>query len=281
MVRVEPVWHKVLEAVEDPARTDIIYVLGGVDTGKTTFCGFLREKLGPLAPTAFIDCDPGQSIIGPPATVGGKLADGEIRLRFVGSTSPQGHLLQTVSGIKKLTEWALERGARKLILDSSGFVTGAGATEFQFQAIDLVRPTHIVTFQRGLELESVLANLSASLQIHRLMVSKAIIPRTVAQRQAYRRERFRHYFQNASLQELAMEGLGVHGMVPEELADRTRQLLVALCDSEAFVIMLGIVEAIDPEKGRITLNSPPFDAQQVRSIQFGSLRLDRSGRELP
>lgn len=78
-----------------------------------------------------------------------------------------------------------------------------------------------------------------------------------------------------------MEGLGVHGMVPDELADHTRQLLVALCDSEAFVIVLGIVEAIDPEKGRITLNSPPFDAYQVRSIQFGSLRLDRSGRELP
>jgi len=275
-MRVETGWHKVVEAAGPPERTELVYVLGGIDTGKTTFCSYLHQR---VSPAALIDWDPGQSVIGPPATIGASLADGMRCLGFVGSTSPQGHLLQTVCGIRKLVDWSLQQGMRKVVLDSCGFVAGKGAHEFQFQVIDLVRPTHIVAIQRELELEELLSNFAMS-TIHRLAVSSAVSPRTIAQRQEYRRQRFRQYFQGAQACALNLNGLGIHGMVPEDFDLRTcRNVLVALCGQDAFVLVLGIIEEIDSEKGTMALFSPPFDVRQVRSIQLGSIRLDRSGRE--
>ncbi|MEN6473495.1 MAG: Clp1/GlmU family protein [Syntrophaceae bacterium] len=281
MVHVEPAWEKVLGEVSDPGHADIVYVVGGLDTGKTTLCGFLKGRLAALAPAALIDCDPGQSVIGPPATVGALLPDGSMRLRFVGATSPRGHLLQTVSGIKRLTDLALAAGARKVVLDSSGLVSGALAAEFQFGVLDLVRPTHIIALQRGLELEGLLASFMEATHILRLMASKAVAPRTPNQRQAYRRERFRRYFQTAHTQDLSIEGRGRHGKVPVELTTgHCRNLLVALCSSDGFVLVLGIIEAVDQERDCLALYAPPFDADRVVSIQFGSIKLEQSGQEM-
>ena len=239
------------------------------------------DGMASLAPTALIDCDPGQSMIGPPATIGAALPDGSVWVRFVGSTSPQGHLLQTVSGIKRLTELALASGSRKVVLDSCGLVAGALAAEFQFGVLDLVRPTHIVALQRGLELEGLLDGFSHAAHIHRLMVSKAVAPRTPSQRQAYRGERFRQYFHAAQVQNLSLKGRGRHGIIPTEPTERYyRNLLVALCDSDGFVLVLGIIAAVDPERDCLILNAPPFDADQAASIQFGSIRLETSGQQI-
>jgi len=281
MVHVEPSWQKLLQELGDPGHTDIVSVIGGTDTGKTTLCGFIKDKLAALAPTALIDCDPGQSVIGPPATIGALLPDRSVRLRFVGATSPQGHLLQTTIGIKRLTDLTLSAGARKVILDSCGLVTGSLAAEFQFGVLDLVRPTHIVALRHGLELEDLLANFSHTTHIQRLHVSTAVRPRTPNQRQAYRSQRFRQYFQAAQMQNIPVQILGRHGMVPVELTARyCHNLLVALCDGDGFVLVLGIIESIDRERGTFGLYAPAFDADHVASIQFGSLKLDTSGQEI-
>ena len=78
-----------------------------------------------------VDADLGQSDIGPPTTVGlgrlcppvERLADAEVLgLYFVGSTSPQGHLLPTVLGTRMMTEKALRLGLDRVIVDTSGLV---------------------------------------------------------------------------------------------------------------------------------------------------------------
>ncbi len=281
MLHIEPTWNEVLGKMGDPGRTDIVYVVGGVDTGKTTLCGFLTRRLAALGPAALLDGDPGQSAVGPPATLGVQLPDGSVCLNFVGATSPRGHLPRTVTGIKHLTQRALDRGARKVVLDSCGLVSGAQAAALHLGVLELVRPTHIIALQRGRELEGLLAGFRGAAPIHRLGVSPAVSQRTPRQRRAYRRERFRQYLQAACTQDLDLAGLSRHGGLPAELtAAKDLHRLVALSDPDGCVLVLGIIEGVDRELGHMALTAPPFDAGRVAAIQCGALRLDRSGREI-
>lgn len=216
-------WQIIFQALEETSETELVYVLGASDTGKTTFCRFLQKNLLEEFPTAYIDCDPGQSFIGPPTTLGLRFypLSGQKgkrhHLYFVGSTSPLRHLLQTLSGIKKLTDRAAHLGAKKIILDSSGFVLGKPAQEFQFQVIDLIQPDHLVILQQSDELQSLSLNFERhqSIKIHRLGISSAVIARTQEERQIYREEKFKTYFRSAELQDMSWEGIGFHGMVPD------------------------------------------------------------------
>jgi hypothetical protein len=44
--------------------------------------------------------------------------------------------------------------------------------------------------------------------------------------------------------------------------------------------VLGIVEELERDRGYLPLYSPPFEGCQIASVQFGSIRLERSGQEL-
>ena len=100
-----------------------VMLMGGLDSGKTTLG---RAMVGAACASgktaAFIDADLGQKSVGPPTTVGLKLirtpedvtpegmADADA-LFFVGSTSPQGHMLSVVTGAARLLAVARESGA--------------------------------------------------------------------------------------------------------------------------------------------------------------------------
>jgi polynucleotide 5'-hydroxyl-kinase GRC3/NOL9 len=59
-----------LSRLEENTEKQLIYVIGGIDSGKTILCRFLAERLSVKHKTAYINCDPGQSVIGPPASLG-------------------------------------------------------------------------------------------------------------------------------------------------------------------------------------------------------------------
>jgi polynucleotide 5'-hydroxyl-kinase GRC3/NOL9 len=287
MIRVEQTWRELLALLEDGPPWQTVFVLGPTDSGKTTLCRFLGQHLSRKWTVARVDCDPGQSVLGPPATLGAGWepyhGSSLVAWRFVGSTSPSRHFLQTLTGIKRLYGLALEEGAQRIVFDSSGYMdTGAGR-EFHFQTLDLLEPDHLVALQRGNEMELLLANFArrARPRVHRLPVSGAIISRNPIQRQAYRRQKFNQYFRNASLQKLPLEGMGFHGMVPSrEAPGSCRHLLIALCDRRGFVAALGIIEELDWSEGCMRLYAPPFESGQIASVQFGSIRLDQTGEEL-
>jgi polynucleotide 5'-hydroxyl-kinase GRC3/NOL9 len=100
------------------ANPGVVLLLGGIDTGKTTFgIELLRRATGAGIPAGIVDADIGQSTVGPPTTVGLKLGAGmeqvtreTVRaadgLGFVGSITPRGHLLGLVTATAKLTSRA-------------------------------------------------------------------------------------------------------------------------------------------------------------------------------
>ncbi|MDN7023872.1 AAA family ATPase [Methanoculleus sp. FWC-SCC1] len=268
----------VLASEPAPQRT---YIIGGTDSGKSTLCRYLTRELNAYGTTAYIDCDTGQSAIGPPTTVGLAITDRNVPatslLRFVGATSPRGHLLQTLTGAKRLLETAVSAGASAVILDSPGYISGDAAFEFQFQMIDLLQPDHIVALQRGRELERLLANFRRhpGIRIHRLGISPAVITRPPAERRRYREEKFRAYFVGAEVHEVSLRRLGLHGRVPDlRKPVQVHRRLVALCDRWNFAIALGVIGSADPETRRMQVLMPPVDRSRAASIQFGSLYLD-------
>lgn len=286
MIRVDPSWRELLARLEGAPSWRSTFIVGPVDSGKTTLCRFLGAQLAQRSRTAAIDCDPGQSTLGPPACLssawepwgGGR----PLAMRFVGSTTPTGHLLQTLSGVKRLAEGAFEAGAQKALFDSSGYADMGALREFHFQTLDLLQPDHLVALQRADEMEPLLANFDrrAIPRIHRLPASEAVIRRSQAERRAHRQRKFERYFRTAQRQTLPLEGIGFHGMVPSsEAPSDYRDRLIALCGRRGFALALGIVEELDLGRAHLRLHAPPFEREQVASIQVGSIRLDRSGRE--
>src|ERR671930_1831879 len=109
-----------------------ILVLDAVDRGKSTYCRFLiRRCLETSQRVAVIDTDVGQKDIGPPATltlgypeVAQSLAEvSPVAWYFIGATSPAGHLLPMIVGLRHLLD--INRAAC-IIMNTTGLIHGPG-----------------------------------------------------------------------------------------------------------------------------------------------------------
>jgi len=289
MIDIEANWNHLLNKIKPATSLNIIYVIGANDSGKSTFCRFLTDNLSLNSRTAYIDCDPGQSLIGPPTTVGLELSfqPGDKKLKqylyFVGSTTPRGHLLQSLTGIKKLTEQAVKLDAQRIILDSCGFVLDQVGREFQFRVIDLIQPDYLIALHRPGEDFRWVSNFKRHSRVHlyRLPVSSSVIIRTPNQRRDYREGKFKTYFENAVSQELILRGIGFHGRLPDlRNPEKYRNRLVALCHAENFVITLGTVQEINLSNKKIQVYAPRFDPTKVVFVNFGSIYLSPGGQQI-
>jgi len=281
-------WRELLDILKIEDEQKSVYVIGCSDSGKTTFCRYLLENLLGKFLTAYIDCDPGQSVIGPPTTVGMEiyeskvLSDSKQYLMFTGSTSPKGHLLQNLTSIKCLVDFANKSGVQRLVIDSSGFVLGGIAQEFQYNVIQLIKPDFIVAFQREDELEGILKNFNKyrQLKIFRFTVSEHVRQRTSLERQIYREEKFRGYFKVVQENKINIDDYGFHGRIPGPGILKQKNRLFSLNDDIGFVVALGIVKEVDTENKTIIFFSLPFDMEKVSNIQIGDIFLEPSGREI-
>lgn len=259
----------------------LLMVAGPVNTGKTTLARWLAEQLQAQTRTLFLDADPGQSLIGPPTTLALSALplhpDRWIKLRFVGHISPEGHLLQMLSGLVRLVEAARRHRAQRLVIDLPGHMANEAGRELFFQMLDVLRPDYVVALQRDAELEPVLQCFRRSQhpRIIRLAVAKAVQERDRWMRSTYRRERFQRYFAEARWRRLSVRARGLHGMVPAlDNPEAIRHRLVALCDRHGFARVLGIVTRYDADLQWLYLWGPPFQAREITTIQFGRFRLD-------
>jgi len=282
-IPIDSRWIDLASAIRERPGVRTVYVIGAPDRGKSVLCRYLAGALSRESPAAYVDCDPGQSSIGPPGTIGMQglgpagVPAGRPLLYFIGSTSPRGHTLACMSGVKRLAGKADALGYKIIIIDSSGFVLSRAAQEFQYHLIDLLEPDVLAAIQRGNELEALLGNFAVhpGITIHRIPVSPAVAVRTQRQRRRHRQSLFRAYFRDAFAQDLDISGMGMHGMTPATAGPLSyRSLLTAMCDPENLAVVLGITVSFHPEKERLSLFAPSFHHHDAASIQFGSLYLD-------
>src|SRR5574337_569328 len=212
-----------LAADEIAAQGGPVMLVGAPGSGKTTFCLYLAGVVCRSGKSvSWIDADPGQPFIGPPAVLSlsrfSAAADLLKRrhprsLSFIGNTSPVGHLLEMIAGLQKLFSAALSGDPGLILINSSGMVNGGAARELKFHEIEILAPRYVVALQRNNEVEHLLAPHAhrAGLLIQRLPVSPDARTSTREARLAAREQRFKEYFRGADYQEISLHDVGVHG----------------------------------------------------------------------
>ncbi|MBW2056288.1 MAG: AAA family ATPase [Deltaproteobacteria bacterium] len=284
-------WRRLVPVIQDEKGP--VMVLGAPDTGKTSLIRFLARELSARGErVAYIDGDMGQSILGPPTTqgvalVGAPWGAGGVpqagELYFVGSTSPRGHRVETLIGLKKLLERCLVDRGRVALIDTTGYVTGEDAIELKYQKLDLLGPRHILALQRDGELEPLL-RIQEGLEggvIHRLPCLPPVRIRSQQERRNYRWSRFKEYFRRVRFHEVDLRRTGLTGTHRRKIEGggqgELEGLLVGLNGPDNFLVALGIVEKLSRREGVLVCVVPSqADLGRVRTVRLGSVRLDLS-----
>jgi polynucleotide 5'-kinase involved in rRNA processing len=271
-----------------------VFVVGGVDSGKTTFAKRLALagcEAGQVA--AIIDADLAQSTIGPPGTVGLKivravadLAEGNDSfdaLSFVGAMSPRNHFLSLVTGTAKLVMRAIEMGARLIVVDTSGLIDGLAGQVLKLTKAELCRPHHAVALARGGELEPIIGVLERflSLDVIALPVHPEIGIRPVDDRATFREQRLAAFLGGTPGDP---EGAKVYrwrvkptvfmpSLPPMFELDELDGLLVGVDDGQGDCLGLGILEY---REDALRLLTPVSEG--VRALRLGSVKVTQDGK---
>jgi polynucleotide 5'-hydroxyl-kinase GRC3/NOL9 len=270
------------QRIDVSALRGVLMVVGGPDTGKSTFVRWLFEQLvGVGRAVALLDGDVGQSALGPPTmmTVGlpreGVQDPRELPERvhwFVGDTSPRGHMLPLVVGAGRLARRALEAGAGVVLVDTTGLVDrSVGGVALKHALVDELQPATLFAFQRKDELAPLLDPLERlpRPQLVRLRVPDAVQRRSTEARQAHRAEAFRRHFRDAHRLRMSLRGLAVfegHGFAPRRV--------LALRDEAGFALALGVIEAWDPSSGTLSIHTSLHETSHVASIHLGVIGVE-------
>ncbi len=216
-----------------------VLLLGGADSGKTTWTrDAVLALCGAGRSVAVVDCDLGQSEIGPPGTVGagGAAPRQDVRsLRdlaplaayFVGAVSPARHLLDVCVGAVQMARVAKKRRPDLLLIDTDGLIGGASARAFKRRLAELLLPQVVVALERGGELAPLLTAFSRldAPEVWRVPAHPAAGRKTPAARATRRAARFLSALADAqpltfSLDAVALQGtwLGAGEPLPHHLA---------------------------------------------------------------
>ena len=269
------------------ART--VLFVGGLDAGKSTLARATAAfALRRGRTVAYLDADVAQKTVGPPATVGLKhvrepddltlerLSHAD-SLGFVGSTSPQGHVLPLVGALARLRDRGRSEGADLIVVDTSAMVSGIWGQLVKYYKVDTLEPDLVVGLQRGEELEPVLGVIQRffGVELVTLPVHPNVVHTSAEERSAQRQGSMAAYF-HGELQRFRVKPTVFMPSLPPlfDLLELDR-LLVGLSDGSGGFTGLGYLEYVPEDQG-IRLISPV--AEPPKALRLGSVRLEDSFR---
>lgn len=266
------------------ART--VLFIGGMDSGKSTLARATAAFALRVGRTvAYLDADVAQKTVGPPATVGMKhiraaddltfdamaVADA---LGFVGSTSPQDHLVPLAGALQRLREKARHEGADLVVVDTGGEIGGIRGQLLNYYEVDVLEPDLVVGLTRGEDLEPILGIVDRFFGVETATapVHPDVAAVSVEDRMTQRTKMMARYFEHAPLQRFRVRPTVFMPTLPP-LFDLTTldRLLVGLSDGSGGFTGLGVLELV-PEDGGLRLISPV--AEPPKALRLGSVRLE-------
>jgi polynucleotide 5'-hydroxyl-kinase GRC3/NOL9 len=237
---IPPSWTKAYEDLRDSQAAQITaIVLGGIDSGKTSFCTYLTNRLlRQKRQVAILDGDLGQSDIGPPCTVAYAFVSKPVTdlfgLRgknafFIGATSPNGNADKVIEGMTALRQEILDANSGTVIVNTDGWIEGQDAVGYKVRLVQALAPDMIFYIQQKDEMAPIMAALESYKGV---MVD---CPATIRQRTREKRRDLRElgyikYLKNSKVQSLPLNWLRIEGDEPFGLnkphanAEQTRRI---------------------------------------------------------
>jgi polynucleotide 5'-hydroxyl-kinase GRC3/NOL9 len=210
--------NTILELKNLPAT---VMIVGGIDSGKTSFSAYLANKaLKMKKSVAIIDADLGQSDVGPPSTIGSCRITKPIRdpfdisaenVCFIGVTSPGGAVPKVVEGIANVKEKAVKRGANLLIVNTDGWIDGEDAIRYKVALAKQVTPDIVVAIQEKNELTFL---LGALIETQNLAIesSPAVRKRDREERKLLRELSYKKYLKGATVESFPLSWIKISGV---------------------------------------------------------------------
>jgi polynucleotide 5'-hydroxyl-kinase GRC3/NOL9 len=249
-------WNKPVEAVLGvPKRPVVVLVVGTIDSGKSSVCTYLVNKLVKgKCRVAVLDGDLGQSDIGSSGTVCYALTSKPVTelydLRFgnaffVGDTSPIKAIAKTLEGYVAMKAEVLARQVDFVVVNTDGWVTGDIAVGYKTQLIRALEPDFIVGVQVGDELAPLIANLEKTPMIV-VEPSSSLNQRSTEKRKSLREMTYTRYLKNAKLQCYPMSQITIEprNALPK-FQESEKGLLVGLYGSESKFLGIGVLREIN------------------------------------
>ncbi|MEM1565770.1 MAG: Clp1/GlmU family protein [Candidatus Bathyarchaeia archaeon] len=273
---IPPSWeeaYKELATLEKRPSTAV--VLGNVDSGKTSFCTYLTNRLIKDGwKVAILDGDLGQSDIGPPCTVAYAVVSKPItdlfnleaaNAYFVGVTSPSKVLDKVIQGVMLLKEELMKHNPDYIVVNTDGWVEGADAVSYKLQMVEKINPDIVFCIKQN---ETLTPLFEAVKDYKKFMVES---PQTIRQRNREKRRSLRElgyikYLKGAKVQSIPVSWVKIESdelvglNKPFGMAKREREIcdllgmkplhMVELKDK--IYVVIGKGRRIDPEKIRST-----------------------------
>ena len=269
-----------------------VMVMGGVDSGKTSFCAYLANRaLKKKLKAAVIDGDLGQSDIGPPSTVGFShvtkpmkdLFEMEVeRACFIGVTTPSLAVSKVIEELTTLKNRVLETDVEFLIINTDGWIEGEDAVKYKVQLAEKATPDIVVGIQRADELTPILTVLKETTKIIAIYSPLAIQKRNREKRKILRELGYKKYLKNAKVQLFHLNQVKIKDAFSESWENLTKEeiqedLLVALQDAQLNFLGIGILYGIDFERGLVKVYTTV--SENVSAILVGKVKLNKKGME--
>lgn len=212
-------WIKAYEQMLNPqVKPFTAMVVGAVDSGKTSFCTFLINKLlSGGQKVAILDGDLGQSDVGPPCTVSYTFVTKPVtdlfnlqarNAFFVGFTSPSRAINKLAEGLASLKQEILSNNPDFLIINTDGWVEGEDAVNYKFQLVEKLNPDIVFCIQQKDEMASLLNTFG---KIKKLVVDSpsAIRERSREKRRSLRELGYIKYLRNAKVRSIPLSWLKI------------------------------------------------------------------------
>lgn len=264
-----------------------IMVLGKADSGKTSFCTYLINKLiNERRKVAVLDGDLGQSDIGPPCTVAyafvakpvtDLFALKTVNAFFVGFTSPSEAVDKTVRGVTLMKQEILGEEADFVVVNTGGWVEGEEAVAYKARLAEELNPDVVFCIQQNGELMPLLVALE---KFRRKVVES---PAAVRERSREKRRNLRElgyikYLADAKVKTWSVKLLAIEEQDKAKIMQGGEGLLLGLYDAQRKFLGIGVLRKID--YGRKALKVLTTVSEKPAGISLGKVRLDENLKEV-
>ncbi|HEX8950068.1 MAG TPA: Clp1/GlmU family protein [Dissulfurispiraceae bacterium] len=277
--------HRIIEELLRP-RCKLIMVIGRSDTGKTTLVEHLAGFLSQHTQLGIVDSDMGQSHIGPPTTIAWGRIKGVFKgwseveaedFYFTGTTTPFGSLLPAVVGTRLIAGRALS-SCRKVIVDTTGLVSGpAGRALKQFK-IDAVSPDMILALEISHELDHILKAFQSGKRpkVRRIPVPAGVGVKSTPVRSRRRFDLIASYLRGAGTLEVPYEYAALRFMREPRGHDiaEIKNRVISFRDEGNKDIALGVIDTLKLKEGKFLIRTPMRGDVKFSALVIGNAEID-------